>query len=454
MLASFNWDARWGQPAGPLGASFAGDLNEPPTEDVFRQARRWARVQRFVTQTLWLRAQFYNHGLLGQREVLVDPKKPKGPRKVETHPGIRALNEGDAPKLEDWKRRHDKAIAAYVRDAWQEFLTLDNLITVWRKGGAPLVQKLERCAYSDAMAIEEVRIRHGLRPEVVEKLNLPEAVKKRLGKPELVLREGDAVFGFDVVKREPVGMGLGWPALAGVFHACAIIENLEVSDRSLSDAMRTIFEQHQLGHEIKNGPHAGSPVHFIKPKRVEAVKKLKGQKGHVIIATNFDHKILLGAGLPDPNRFDSRRFEGAVNHLAYWGMPLAQMFLGKSVNPFLMSLLAEQAKGERELMRPHFVRVFREALGCPVEIRVQWDDAIFWDSRLLLDLLKAGLNGGPLSQETFRERTGFPNADELARKENEAELDITLKAPAWDPNHGKRPGDDKGGKPAGKNDLT
>jgi hypothetical protein len=460
-LTPFDWDQRWGAPLEAVavqGLNYSGNINEPPSKDVFRQSRRIYRTQRFVRRIQALRAAFYNHGLLGVQTRLKDPKKPDTSEVlVSHHPGILALNPKDAEKLEAWKRAQYKAISQYVTTAWQEFLMVDNLICLWRNGAnsRALIQLPERCDYRDQFGGEILIIRHELSHAQIDAMNIGKAEKDRLkASKELKLTPTDELYRFDVVKREPVGMGLGWPAMATIFHAAAIVENLEVSDRQLSDAMRTIYEQHLVGHEIKSGPHAGSNAHFIKPARATAVNKaIKAKKGHIQLVTNFDHQIKFGAGLPDPKQFDGRRFEGVLGQLAHWGLPLAQMLTG-TVNPFLMTLLRQQAEAERELLRPHFMRVLAEALKCPVDIRLQWDSTIFWDSRLMLDLLKTALNAGPLSQETFLRSTGFDHAAELPRKQVESALPMELKAPAWDPHHGKRPGDDKGGKPPGKNDLS
>lgn len=457
-MVPFNWDDRWGSPMDTRlieGANYGGDASTP-NKDTFRQCRRWARMNRLVGNILTLRRGFFNYGLLGERKVLSNPKKPKDGFDVELHPGIQAVAAKDKPKLDKWKADRYADIASYFRSGWNELLVVDIVITIWAKGGQPLVQNVEKCEYSDVFGDEVVTIRHNLSAQQIDEMAIPPAQKTRLKQSkELKIRKGDPLYSFDVVKRTPRGHGVGWPGIGGIFHSCAIIENLQTSDRQLSDAMRTVYEQHLCGYEIKNGPGQGSSAQHLKPVRATAVgKMIKAKKGHIQIVTNFDHKIVIGAGLPAPTQFDDRRFLGALNDIMLWGMPFGQMVLAKAINPYLMPLLSQMATDERELMRPHFKRILKEALGCPVDFTLEWDNSIFWDSRLMLDLLKTALNAGPLSQETFLTTAGFNHSQELGRKGNEADLDDGYKSPAWDPNHGKRPGDDKGGKPPGGRDRT
>jgi hypothetical protein len=262
----------------------------------------------------------------------------------------------------------------------------------------------------------------------------------------------DKLFHFRVLKDEAVGMGLGWPDLITLFHVCSLEESLLVGDRQLADVCRTVYEQHLLGHEIKSGLHAGSPVHFINKPRAEATKKqIKSKKGHVQLATNFDHQIIFGAGRPDPKQYDALRYKAVAEQMAVWGMPYAQMMLG-IINPFLMTLARQQAEVERQHMGPFLAEIFREGMGAPVEVFCRFDDSCFWDSRLLLDVLKSGLANGPLSQETFLRGTGFNVNDERSRKLAEGELPKTVLEPAFDAAHGNP--DEKGGKPPGGKDKS
>ena len=45
--------------------------------------------------------------------------------------------------------------------------------------------------------------------------------------------------------------------------------------------------------------------------------------------------------------------ESGINRMALWAMPLGQILLGKSLNPFLLPVLDFRAAGEREYLAEH-----------------------------------------------------------------------------------------------------
>ena len=453
---SFAWDNRWGVPmeAAAVGAFAGDDVLRPPTASIFQQARRWYRLHAFIRNVVHLKIGFGNAGLLGQRWVPVNPKKPQGDQRLEVHPGIRAEDPADAERVDKWKRANRDEITRVVQDVWHSYILLRNTVALWRKSGRVIIRPPEGCSFKDEFGVEVLSFKHGMNNQAIDDLpGLSKEERNRLkASTTLKLDHDNPTFFFRVLKDEPLGMGFGWPDLTTLFHACSLNESLLVGDRQLAEACRTVYEQHVLGHEIRSGLHAGSPAHFMKDVRAAAVtKQIKGKKGHVQIATNFDHVIKIGSGRPEANQFDTARYRQVAEQMATWGMPYGQMWTGGQINPFLMTLARTLAHGDRERMRPFLTDVLSEALHAPASLALQWDDACFWDSRLLLDLLKTGLAAGPVSQESFLRCTGFVATDERQAKGRDAALPKELVLPVFDPAHGKRPGD-PAGKPAGKAD--
>lgn len=453
---SFAWDNRWGMPleAAAVGAFAGDDVMRPPTSAIFQQARRWYRLHAFIRHTLALKQGFCNFGLLGQRWI-----PDKGERvRLEWHPGLRAEDPREQRRVERWKEAEAAEIARVATEVWHSFLLCRNVVALWRKRGRVILRPPESCAYEDTFGLETLTIRHGLDDQQIRKLpGLTDEERRRLSaSKEVKLTHDDRVFQFAVLKEEPLGMGFGWPDLVTVFHACSLNESLLVGDRQLAEACRTVYEQHLLGHEIKSGNHAGSPAHFMKAPRAKAVRgEIKAKKGHIQMATNFDHKIVVGAGRPEPAQYDTKRYAQVAEQLATWGLPWAQMWLGGGgqINPFLMSLARIVAHQERVRVRPYLTRLLTETLHPPVAIALQWDDQCFWDSRLMLEVLKNGLASGPISQESYLRCTGFEPADERAAKARDASLPKEVTLPVFDPAHGKRP-QEPGGKPSGKADHS
>ena len=101
--------------------------------------------------------------------------------------------------------------------------------------------------------------------------------------------------------------------------------------------------------------------------------------------------------------------------------------------------------------------LLREALLAPAPITLQWDDSCFWDARMLLDLLKNGLQAGPISQESYLRLTLGNPALEREAKARDSALPDEILHPAFDASHGAGPrlGTKAGpGKPAGKKDNS
>jgi hypothetical protein len=456
----FAWDNRWGMPmeAAAAGAFAGDDVMRPPTGSIFSQARRWYRLHGFIRNVISLKLGMHNHGLLGRRTLPVNPKKPKDGQYTEWHPGIRPVNEKDRDKVNRWKAQNADEIGRVVLDVWMSFLVVRNAVALWMKNGRLIIKPPEGCSFTDKFGVEKLSLLHNLSDKEIESmpgLSAAQREKLKLSK-KLEITHDDKLFFFRVLKEEPVGMGFGWPDLATVFHACSLNESLLVGDRQLADAMRSVYEQHKLGHEIKSGNNAGNPAHFMKENRAKAVEKqIKSKKGHIQMATNFDHEILIGAGRPKPDQFDTRRYAQVAEQMADWGLPYGQMLSGV-INPFLMNLARSLATSDQHRMQPFLAALMQEALGAPAPVMMVWDHSCFWDSRMLLDVIKSGLQSGPVSGETFLRAGGFNPADERDAKERDAALPTELTLPIFDPNHGQQPGQGSAGpgKTAGRNDRT
>jgi hypothetical protein len=167
------------------------------------------------------------------------------------------------------------------------------------------------------------------------------------------------------------------------------------------------------------------------------------------LVVNFDHQITYPR--PDPKHFSHERYEAAMERLMLWAMPVAQMLFAKQVNPWHGPFLLAKATTERrDYMGPFIEALLRDSLGAPDGIRVEWSNDLFSDPRLMLDTLKTGLSSGPLSQETFLEKTGHNVSLERNRKDKENDLPEHQTKPIYDPAHGAV--EAEAGRPAGKGD--
>jgi hypothetical protein len=415
---------------GVEGALFYGQDTPADRPSQFKKARHWATHHWLVRSILQVRASFYHFGFrIGSTAGKVEGR------------------------LARWRDNNVDMWSRYARECWMENLVQDNVLGLWTNNGVPpIIYPLERVEFRDEFGVERIKIQHGLNASQVDKMSLPPKTKAAFKKSStLELGHDDPLFGFEILKRERMGAGFGPTAIEPIFSACAETESHEVGDAQLAASGRTVYEQHQLGHEIKSGMHAGSPVHFWNKDRAKLVEKqIKGKSGHVRVTTNFDHKILWPR--PDPKNFDAKKYESAIQRIAWWGMPLGHMILTRSLNPFLMPMLKTLAADERVRVGTHLRKVFIEALGAPEEVKPVWSNRCFNDPRIAADLLKTGLQAGPLSQGTFVEEAGYDAEEERERKLEESKLSKKVLEPAYDMHHG--PISKLKGKPGGTPDES
>jgi len=387
----------------------------------FQEARNWFRKQAFVRQVIFLRMAFFNFGF----QLLPNPADGSST---------------STKTFKEWKQDNWRVIVNYVLNAWQEWCIADNVIGVWRiTGGRPLVYPPEKVQYKDEWGNEILKIQHSLTTSAIRGFKgLSRAEREAFLKfTTIEIRKGDDAFGFDVLKRGPVGEGLTLPSLASIFMTCGQYESMEVGDAQLAAAARSVYEQHQMGHETRYGVHAGTKINFVSQTRQQAVeRKLASTKGHQLLTTNFDHKILWPR--PDIAHYGQSKFEAALYRLAQWGLPLAQMLTMKSLNPYLLVILKTQAQAERDLMKLHLETVLGPdgVLEAPCPVRVQWSGKCFTDPRIAADMLKFGLQSGPVSQTTFLDENEYDPATERKFKQMESDLPSSQTQPLTAPFHG------------------
>lgn len=380
--------------------------------DQLKSARKWADRHWFISSALELRLAFLNHGL----RITSDDADPA------------------------WIDDNEERILKYVEDAWREWLIMDNLASFWRDAAAtPVVLSAEDCTYSDALGVEQLRVRLNLQSNELQ--SLPDGLRSRYAKGEVEL---STAYGehFRVLKRAKVGDGFGAPRMLSVFRSLTQSDSMEAADAVLAHAGRTVIRQHRLGHEIKSGPKAGQPVHFWKKDRASAVEKFfKGKIGLVEFTSNFDHDIQYS--VPDSKLYDGKKYEGVLNRLLWWAGPCGFLLLASGVTPYLMPSLRTEAQAERRRMKLHLEAVLNAALDAPPGIgrlRLSWSNRCFTETRIANEMVKFLTQQGPLSLRTALEEAGFDPDTERARKADEAETDREELLPLFDANHGDEPG--------------
>jgi hypothetical protein len=448
---------------GDLDASmfWFGDLNmwgafpsaptvyQKPRAAVFYMARNWFERQVFLKAITLLKFDLYNYGFKLQAAI------PSG---GITDKADKAAWDKDNAKVQKWFEANKLQVTKFTRDAWQEWFVQDNAIAVWTKQTPPVIYPVEHLTYHDDFGIEMLSFAHNLTPLRIDQLpGLSFAAREAMkaDKNITLQKQGrtntNNIFQFESLKRTKVGMGLAWPQIRTLFNSVCTWESMELADWQLADSLRTVYEMHLVGHEIRNGPRAGFSDHFLKSKRARAINEIIKQKRDTLatvkrLVVNFDHKIEYPR--PDPKHFGQDRYEAPLQRFMYWAMPIADMLYAKQMNPWQGNFLKAKAHTEREYVGPFIEAVLKSAMGAPEGITCTWTDDLFSDPRLMLDTLKTGLAGGPLSQQTFLDKTGVSNTHtEHARKTFEKGLPKHITHPAFDAAHG-----DEAGRPTGKAD--
>lgn len=411
----------------------------PPTKPDFYEARLLG-TQFFVRTILELRYSIFNHGFK-----------------------IAAANPKDTDKVDEWALDPDNArfCSDFARETWLEYLAVQNAIAIWRNTSkVPLIWPPENCNYREKWGMESIIIAPGLSSDEIQKMpGLSSAEKAALSKSDIELQKQgtknlNPVFSFDVVKNNRRGAGLAMPDLKSVIDAGHTLQSIQMADRVLADSMRTVMELHKLGHEIKNGPHAGEPRHFIKKARSDAEKKALANPKRLAARllrmwVNFDHVIEWPR--PDNKNFKWERAESAMAQLLWWSAPIGQMIMAQTVNPFLTQLLRAQGLAARSHVGAFIGNVLTKTSGVPKPVVVTFDDDVFMDTRIMTENLKTGLASGPLSQETWLKKTGISSAaHERPKKTIEAKLPKGQTRPVFDAAHGDQK---PGGRPAGTPDA-
>jgi hypothetical protein len=230
---------------------------------------------------------------------------------------------------------------------------------------------------------------------------------------------------------------------------------MQVSDNLWAFVSRHCIRLWHLGHEIRNGPKAGSNAWFWKLKEAEALRKLvAGRVGNQDLIMNFDRQVSFP--YPDNKRYDVAKYAAALDRMATWLGPLGRMFFAKSAQPFMADLLKAQALEDRQLMKVHLQEIIDDFFQPPVPVEIRWGNKIFRDARLMIELTKLALESGAGSRRTMLAEADQDADEEFLFKQEEAEqakAEPATVPPLYDRSHGGTQ-TERGGRPAGQRDAA
>lgn len=403
----------------------------------YKLSRKWAGSHWYLQPILGIRTAVANFGC-----------------RVQGLPGGAEMDDPYRVSLEP-----AQAAVLTVEQAIREYLVQGCLIAVWRKAQPGVVNFVppESVKYSDTGGHEMLEVQLPVDGKVLEAM--PPAVRRRYEGGRWTY--GDAAWqnfnlqnplyaeGFAVFKSTPRGHGLGMPALHAFFRPLGQSDSMEVGESEYAFAGRLVIRQHKIGHEIKSGPLAGLPKHFYKRDRAEAIKKdYQSATGFREGVTNFDHSI--GIVWNDQKPYEVKKWGTVLDRLRWWAGGIGQVLDSRSANPDLMGLLEAEYQSLRGKLRPWLQQVLARAwqVNNPSAVKIRWGVQCFRNQRLFAEMLKFGVQAGPVSVTTLTEQTlgeGESETERERKKEERRNPEDFL--PLYDPNHGNAPGR-TGGKPA------
>jgi len=449
------------------------DLNE-----AYRRARYWFKESSFLRGFLKLKKSIYNYGI----EIkAIDPAQQTAlelwlAEKAEV--GVKQWIDPTTREVIELENNQTnlEVVSKLIEDSWTSFFLFDVVPTMWQDDRHfAFVLPIERTVYTDTFGVEILKYIHGLSRKDVEQIFAedPEQ-KKRFLLPQIILNVAFHEH-FKVLKLAALGDGYGWPSIYSLFRLLGEVESKEIGFSRASFLLRLMVRQHKLGHDIKQGPHAGKATHmWNKTWGNSVLRQFEDKEGFIDVATRHDH--LIEYPFPDLKRFDRLAWEGTNERLVDWAGPIGRMLVAKGVAPYLGVLLKALALEDRAKMGNYLSTIITDAFQPPTPVRLQWSNLIFTESRLLLEAIRFAVTQGFLSTTTSKEELGFNAEKEEMLKLDEANDSEAGKKnrPIWDPSHGISPAlgetaatmakeaaaakgaavDSKPGKPAGTQDAS
>ena len=335
---------------------------------------------------------------------------------------------GDTPTAaqKKWLDRNESFLFGVANDFVNEWLLCDNAALLWKSSdGAPQVQvpDCERLIYSSVLGSESL------------KMKLPKVILSPKQKSELgdrytrAVESGSALeWGeesdehFLVKTRGKMNAGLSMPRLYSIFQELSAMELLRKGDWNAAWRAKDVIRQYKRGHEIKQGPLAGQPTHFLKTKQADKIRKeLRNKEGVFDLVTNFD--TVVEFAFLDPKVFDDKRTVGLMRRVREWAGPMALLLCeaNSTPSPEWMTLLHREGSHERGIIS----RALESALNDPTffsggdrmkgRLSVSFDPNTFISLKLLLEKVRLAGGNAWASPQTAREELGYDNEVESAR---------------------------------------
>ena len=328
--------------------------------------------------------------------------------------------------------------------------------------GAPelMVPDCENVDYKKILGAEELKIK-------LPKMKLSDNNKRELGSYATALESGKMIpWGevsggqstehFAVRTRGKINGGFVKPRMFSVFTELSTLDLLRKGDWNAAWRSKDVIRKYSRGHEIKNGPLAGQPIHFLKTKQAKKIRdELKTKEGVFDLVTNWD--AVVSFAFLDPKVFDDIKTKGVMRRLREWAGPLAILLCEENNQPseYWVKILDDEVGTARSDYRRTLEKVFNDptffkgAAKAPGRIQVAFNPNTLTTLKMILEKLRLGGGNGYIAPQTAREEMGY-DSDREGTRLKEAAKDRDAYTPPFEAKQGMVSGTGpRGGRPEG-----
>ncbi len=353
-------------------------------------------------------------------------------------------------------------VAAYpwgevVKDVMSDYLAVDNVVALWRKGQDELphitILDAEVCQYKSTKGCKQITLRYDSDSSLFSTKAKKSSAIRRFGKEmaeamaygrEITIIKGENDdWDIDVLAAGKRKETFAVPSMVAILDDLDFVEMLKIGDWNGAYTRKDILRIATKGYGIKSGSGAGRSVGDAKPKHLKKLSAgLRKVMGLTNLALNWDtaisHEYL------SSEFFGEHRSKDALKRLVAWGGLEAALLMDgfsqvSGVSPYMARLWRPRVRAARRDVGEFCARIFNNPSFRNIETDVvlvpEFDEGVLYNTEELTRLVEHQLGHAVISIDTARERHGVDSEKEKARiKESHDHLDENT--PVHEPRQG------------------
>ncbi len=343
--------------------------------------------------------------------------------------GLEERYEAGSPAAYPW--------ADVVNDILYDYLAVDNVVAMWRKGLDELphivVYDAEDVQYSAVGGVKKITLNVERNAAMAVDTENRAYYVKQLGERmydaccrggELtVVRGQDPDWNFDVLTRGKRRAEYVTPSLVAVLDDLDFLEMVKVGDWNGAYTRKDIFRTATKGSGVSSGSNAGRPMNNATPKNLRDLKgAMEKSSGLTNWAQNWDTK--LGFEVFPAEFFGEDLCKDAVKRLVAWGGLHAAMLMDgfsqvSGISPYMARLERPCAQRCRRDVAEFCERIFNDPSfrrnDLEIKLVPEFNDSVLYNTEELVRLVEHQLSHAVISAETARRIHGVDSKEESSR---------------------------------------